>query len=224
ILAPKVFFSDISNKKYKTYMIMELLGSKTLKDLNNVDSYLETFGKLCTTFHNIESKVQGRIVNDKIVPISIKEINETSFKTNLNKLVEKNCFTKIEMDTILEVHNTYFDSSKAVLCHMDLALSNVLIDKSDSILGIIDWEWAGYYPPEFELAKIELFFAIDKLDFNKFLKGYREISPVRNYEKMRKSFILTHLLQLLNLFKNITFEEDKYKIYKKYLDNFLFSN
>ena len=38
-----------------------------------------------------------------------------------------------------------------VFCHNDLSTHNIIVDpKSLRIQGIIDWEYAGFFPPEFE--------------------------------------------------------------------------
>lgn len=38
-----------------------------------------------------------------------------------------------------------------VFCHNDLSMNNVIVDPSTlKINAIIDWEYAGFYPPEFE--------------------------------------------------------------------------
>ncbi|KAK4905473.1 hypothetical protein LTR49_025250 [Elasticomyces elasticus] len=38
-----------------------------------------------------------------------------------------------------------------VLCHNDLSQANIMVDpKTFEIKAIIDWEYAGYFPPEFE--------------------------------------------------------------------------
>lgn len=40
-----------------------------------------------------------------------------------------------------------------VLCHNDLSQYDVLVDEETlKITGIIDWEYAGFYPKEFEGA------------------------------------------------------------------------
>jgi serine/threonine protein kinase len=42
-------------------------------------------------------------------------------------------------------------STEYVFCHMDLSQQNVIVDpKSLKIAAIIDWEYAGYFPEEFE--------------------------------------------------------------------------
>jgi hypothetical protein len=44
------------------------------------------------------------------------------------------------------------DMDDFVLCHCDLAPHNIFIDpESFKIVGIIDWEFSGYFPPHFEL-------------------------------------------------------------------------
>lgn len=38
-----------------------------------------------------------------------------------------------------------------VFCHNDLSAANVIVDPETlKITAIIDWEYAGFYPPEFE--------------------------------------------------------------------------
>ena len=40
-----------------------------------------------------------------------------------------------------------------VFCHNDLSTHNIIVDpQSLRIHGIIDWEYAGFFPPEFEGA------------------------------------------------------------------------
>ncbi|KAK3903233.1 kinase-like domain-containing protein [Staphylotrichum tortipilum] len=44
------------------------------------------------------------------------------------------------------------DCDEFVLCHNDLAPQNIFVDPDTfRIVGIIDWEFAGYFPPSFEL-------------------------------------------------------------------------
>lgn len=38
-----------------------------------------------------------------------------------------------------------------VFCHNDLSMHNIIVDLGTlEIKAIIDWEYAGFYPPEFE--------------------------------------------------------------------------
>jgi hypothetical protein len=38
-----------------------------------------------------------------------------------------------------------------VMCHMDFNLKNLVVDKTGK-LWVLDWAWAGFFPPAFELA------------------------------------------------------------------------
>ncbi|TRX97139.1 hypothetical protein FHL15_001933 [Xylaria flabelliformis] len=46
-------------------------------------------------------------------------------------------------------------SNISVFTHADLAPRNVLVDKSGIITGLIDWEFAGWYPDYWEYAKTQ---------------------------------------------------------------------
>jgi thiamine kinase-like enzyme len=46
-------------------------------------------------------------------------------------------------------NDLFDDSEPLVLTHQDLNLRNIILGE-DGRLWIIDWEWAGYYPPWFE--------------------------------------------------------------------------
>ncbi|KAI0543202.1 kinase-like domain-containing protein [Xylaria digitata] len=51
----------------------------------------------------------------------------------------------------------YLPSSNiAVFTHADLAPRNVLVDKSGTITGLVDWEFAGWYPDYWEYAKTQV--------------------------------------------------------------------
>ena len=42
----------------------------------------------------------------------------------------------------------------AVFAHGDIAPRNIMIDEKGNITGIIDWEYAGWYPDHWEYAQI----------------------------------------------------------------------
>lgn len=45
------------------------------------------------------------------------------------------------------------ETQDLVFCHNDLSAHNVIVDPDTlKIAAIIDWEYAGFYPPEFESA------------------------------------------------------------------------
>lgn len=43
------------------------------------------------------------------------------------------------------------ETDDLVFCHNDLSMHNVVVDPDTlKITAILDWEYAGFYPPEFE--------------------------------------------------------------------------
>ncbi|KAB8210130.1 kinase-like domain-containing protein [Aspergillus parasiticus] len=45
-------------------------------------------------------------------------------------------------------------SDRAVFTHGDIAPRNIMVDENTNITGIIDWEYAGWYPDHWEYAQI----------------------------------------------------------------------
>jgi hypothetical protein len=45
-------------------------------------------------------------------------------------------------------------SSTSVFTHSDISPRNIMVDREHRITGILDWEWAGWYPDYWEYAQI----------------------------------------------------------------------
>ncbi|KAJ5129826.1 uncharacterized protein N7515_005865 [Penicillium bovifimosum] len=45
-------------------------------------------------------------------------------------------------------------SERSVFTHADIAPRNVMVDEQNNVTGILDWEWAGWYPEYWEYAQI----------------------------------------------------------------------
>jgi serine/threonine protein kinase len=45
-----------------------------------------------------------------------------------------------------------FDPDQLVMCHMDLNMRNLILDKDGGRLFFLDWAYSGYYPPECQEA------------------------------------------------------------------------
>jgi aminoglycoside phosphotransferase (APT) family kinase protein len=79
--------------------------------------------------HSIKSKVMGGFLGDVIVPPRVA----------------------IPHDQVLKLREA--TTPEFVLCHNDLGQHNIMVDETTlKINAILDWEYAGFYPPEFEGA------------------------------------------------------------------------
>ncbi|KAL1847948.1 hypothetical protein Plec18170_008362 [Paecilomyces lecythidis] len=45
-------------------------------------------------------------------------------------------------------------SEHSVFTHADIAPRNIMVDEQNKVTGILDWEWAGWYPDYWEYAQI----------------------------------------------------------------------
>jgi len=91
-----------------------------------------------------ESPIFGRVQSDR-GPFAT--YSELSAFFNKRHQMAMNC-KKLPPDD--PSRNDLFDNSEPlVLTHQDLNLRNVIVGE-DGRLWIIDWAWAGYYPPWFE--------------------------------------------------------------------------
>ena len=66
------------------------------------------------------------------------------------------------------------NSTSYVFCHGDLAAHNIMIDpKSLNVVGIFDWEHAGYFPPEF--------LKVWSVDRQSYWDYFRDIESVKGF-------------------------------------------
>jgi aminoglycoside phosphotransferase (APT) family kinase protein len=81
--------------------------------------------------HTIKSKVMGGFLGDVIVPYRV------------GRAVPQDQFLKFREATTPEF----------VLCHNDLSQHNVIVDETTlKVNAILDWEYAGFFPPGFDAA------------------------------------------------------------------------
>ncbi|KAF8968947.1 kinase-like domain-containing protein [Flammula alnicola] len=81
--------------------------------------------------HAIKSKVIGGFLDDVILPYRVGEA--------------------VPHDQVLKLRDA--TTPEFVLCHNDLSQHNVMVDETTlKINAILDWEYAGFFPPEFDGA------------------------------------------------------------------------
>jgi aminoglycoside phosphotransferase (APT) family kinase protein len=70
------------------------------------------------------------------------------------------------------IHKIYENDIPIGLLHNDFSANHIIIDR-DKICGIIDFEWAGFGDPLYDLQKLPINLSIDeKFSVSSFLKGY----------------------------------------------------
>ena len=221
---PEIEFFNLSKNKFPDYMIMNFVGDNNLGHIKLSNKKLrnlyEVFGISIGKVHLIKFKEQGRIIDNKIVPENFFESANKSFENSLNNLIKFKALTNLEVQRAKEIHSSFRSSNNAVLCHMDLNPNQVIIDETEKIKGIIDWEWANISEPFYDVSKTELLMTIWEGDFKSFKKGYLKSNSLGNYEDIKTPYLLVHLFHLMSLFKNIN-DKQNYNFCKKYFDKLI---
>ncbi|KAJ5689700.1 hypothetical protein N7462_004092 [Penicillium macrosclerotiorum] len=69
-----------------------------------------------------------------------------------------------------------------VLCHMDLALRNMILHEDNFTISLIDWEYAGFYPRCFEVSMISWTIPGDGYFVPRFLEELNALAPLTDEE------------------------------------------
>ncbi|KIM38998.1 hypothetical protein M413DRAFT_29576 [Hebeloma cylindrosporum] len=115
------------------YLITDLVPGVRLKDLpdDKKAPVIKELEGYVAQLHTIKSDTMGGLSGGVIVPYRV------ALHTPQHQLL------KLRKAPTLEF----------VLCHNDLGQQNIMVDETTlKITCILDWEYAGFYPPEFERA------------------------------------------------------------------------
>ncbi|RDB28639.1 hypothetical protein Hypma_014860 [Hypsizygus marmoreus] len=115
------------------YIITDLVPGLTLPELPN-DKKAPVIKKLegyIAEMHTLKSRTMGGVAGDVILPYRLS--------------------MEWPEDEVLKLREA--DTPEFVFCHNDLSQHNVLVDETTlKVNAIIDWEYAGFFPPEFDGA------------------------------------------------------------------------
>ncbi|KDR72724.1 hypothetical protein GALMADRAFT_252940 [Galerina marginata CBS 339.88] len=118
------------------YIITDIVPGVTLADLpdDKKAGVIKEVEGYMAQMHAIKSKVMGGISGDNVLPYRcVKD------------------FSPDECSKILDLKFRESDTAEFVLCHNDLSQHNIIVDeKTLEVKAILDWEYAGFYPAEFD--------------------------------------------------------------------------
>jgi aminoglycoside phosphotransferase (APT) family kinase protein len=115
------------------YLITDLVPGVTLEQLPDEKKapVIEELEGYVAQMRTIKSKVMGGFCGNVIVPHRVARARPH--------------------DQVLKLREAA--TPEFVLCHNDLGQKNVIVDETTlKVNAILDWEYAGFYPPEFEGA------------------------------------------------------------------------
>ena len=164
------------NSKNERYVMRELgkrgIAPQILLEFDN--------GRLEQFIKNSRSLSLNDLVNQQILEnlvIKIKEIHHTELELDKTPVLCKNIENWfVEAKKVLPDHDVYEFKDTVIglingattvgicLCHNDLQKNNILINKDDSTVKLIDFEYSGYNYIEFDIANFLCELSIDYLD------------------------------------------------------------
>lgn len=172
---------DYYNKDDCNYIIMEYIEGDTLYNMlnnnllseNDIDNICLQLKKYVNELKNIKNNyicsINKKSVNDILFDI-IEPCDESFFNNHII-----NCINNILHNYYSElIKNMLLSNHSINLAHGDLTPRNIIINNK-KIVGIIDWENAGYYPEYWEYVKSRIGVSWDNIWFSKvekFLEPY----------------------------------------------------
>ncbi|KDR72725.1 hypothetical protein GALMADRAFT_762580 [Galerina marginata CBS 339.88] len=118
------------------YIITDVVPGPTLAQLpdDKKAGVIKEVEGYVAQMHAIKSKVMGGISGDNVLPYRCVQDSSPD-----------------ECSKILDLKFRESDPAEFVLCHNDLSQHNIIVDeKTLKVKAILDWEYAGFYPPEFD--------------------------------------------------------------------------
>lgn len=192
IPVPKIINSIEPTEEKNGAILMEFLNGHILPPQNLSDKQSFEMGKLLAQIHNHRGQHYGDIANNKIYKDPLKELFDnfdeslTECKDVINPLLLKKSeeYFKSKMLKI-----KIFDGP--CIIHRDFKPGNIIFDKDNEILGLIDWENSKYGFASEDFIRMDQLIWQNKPKTKKyFLDGY---------SKIRKLPSLKELLPLLRV-------------------------
>ena len=135
-------------------------------DINNICSQLKGYVE---ELRSIKGSYIGTINNKPINDIMFGEIGPYRDETSLNTQIINNVNQALQNYYAEFIKNIFLSGGKHSfnLTHGDLTPRNIILDESNKIVGIIDWESAGYLPEYWEYAKSRIGVSWNNIWFSK---------------------------------------------------------
>jgi hypothetical protein len=124
---------------------------------------------LCEKCGNIAKQNAQKFINEKVLP-QLEKLQSTT--TGLNGFVLPPPWI-LEHDKRLHWEPKTAGSASYIFCHGDLAAHNIMVDPETlEVIGIFDWEHAGYFPPEFQV------WSVDRQDYWNYFRNKERIEEL----------------------------------------------
>lgn len=187
-LAPKPYFFDNSHKIIpKDYFVEEFMAGRTPKKLNN--KFLILMAKWLKNLHSQKVKSHRYFLLNAIKPYYR---NFAKYKSAINEELANylDNLLNITLNFLKENNKIFGNYKKFSLLHRDLSKENILLNKNE--IRVLDWEFAGYGLPEYDLVYFIDSYKLNEKKRNLFLRAYK----YPNSEMARKRLTAIYALMV----------------------------
>lgn len=174
-IAPRILYQDA----VQGLMIWEFVeGNQFALNSSNQESSLQSLGSTL------------RVIHGTSIPKQSKDIFAESL--NLYKNLLENSSHKFLLQKTLSLYDELTaDGINYVLSHNDLNKGNILWNQRCYFL---DWEYAGFNHPCFDIASLTRTYRLNKNEFDELLIGYSGNKDLFNFHKINQWVVFSELL------------------------------
>ena len=196
IKVPHIYLVDDSRKRFDyVYEIYDYIRGRSLEELGDEvgDDVYYQIGKAVARI-NRTSPAKDRDTGDDWGTFFSGRLRE-----RLIPLVADGLFDESEIRTICSFYMDYDYPDRRALLHLDVRKGNILYDRDDGTIGLIDAENAEFGDPLFEIARIDVYNEMKEA----FYAGYMEEMGIESIDRgsiLYQGYKLESLAFLTNVF------------------------
>lgn len=234
----------ITNWKDKSYVLLDLIDGREATFTNPIE--VEWCTKALANFHNASINITERLNSEEVILNKSKNLiyeflNDLCFITEAERVISKfsykNEFDSLFLNNVAKAKNDlnksinlltnssynelYNDNKNMVICHLDLAHHNFIID--DDKVNMIDFD---YCKIDIRARDIYNFmikaiknYAYDKSVVQKIINDYSSISEISDKEKGVIYAMLNYPLDFINISKGYYLKQKSWD-YEVFLSRF----
>ena len=234
----------ITEWKGKSYVLLDMMDGREATFTNPVE--VEWCTKALANFHNASMNITDNLTKEDIILNKSKNLiyeflNDLCFITEAERVISKfsykNDFDLLFLKNISKVKNDlnisinlltessyselYSDLKNAVICHLDLAHHNFIIDEDK--VNMIDFDYCKIDIRAMDIynfiIKVIKNYAYDKEIINKIIEDYSSVSKVSDEEKKVIFAMLNYPRDFINISKDYYLKQKSWD-YEVFLSRF----
>ena len=219
----------ITEWKGKSYVLLDMIDGREATFTNPIE--VEWCTKALANFHNASINITDKLTKEDIVSNKSKNLiyellNDLCFITEAERVISKFTYKNdlnisINLLTESSYSELYSDIRNMVICHLDLAHHNFIIDEDK--VNMIDFDYCKIDIKVMDICnfiiKVIKNYAYDKEIINKIMADYSSVSEVSDEEKKVIFAMLNYPKDFINISKDYYLKQKSWD-YEVFLGRF----